>query len=217
MREGSSRNSTSRNNILRTAVVMAALAGGIGLAAAQAPASPKDKGEADQQSQAEKAMRSPSGKAGKEEPGSHVPTSRPQEVPVLVNGVLTAPGAAADGDTAPAKFSAKNAADDKLITVAYTFKALTDEQRNAIFGALKNQPARTPIEADVGTELPLATTLNAVPDDLAAKIPQTGAYQYAVSGNRVLLVEPFNRVVVAVISEVQDRTTGAGGREPSRQ
>ena len=200
----------SRDNILRTAMVMAALAGGIGLAAAQAPATPKDSGEADQQSQADKVLRSPSGKAGKEEPGSHVPTSQPQDVAVLVNGVLTAPGAAKDGDTVPSKFSAKNAADDKLITAAYTFKSLSDEQRNAIFAALRNQPSRMPIKADVGTELPLETGLNAVPDDLAAKIPQAGAYQYAVSGTHVLLVEPLNRVVVAVISEAQDRTTGTG-------
>jgi hypothetical protein len=28
----------------------------------------------------------------------------------------------------PAKFSAKNAADDELITIAYTFKTLTDDE-----------------------------------------------------------------------------------------
>jgi hypothetical protein len=51
-------------------------------------------------------------------------------------------GAPADSDTVPAKFSAKNAADDKLITVAYTFKKWTDEQRRAIYQALKDQPDR---------------------------------------------------------------------------
>ena len=33
----------------------------------------------------------------------------------------------------PSKFSAKNAADDKLIVLAYTLKLLTDEQRRAIY------------------------------------------------------------------------------------
>jgi hypothetical protein len=50
---------------------------------------------------------------------------------VLVNGALAVPGAPANTDTVPAKFSAKNAADDKLVTLAYTFKTLTDEDRRA--------------------------------------------------------------------------------------
>src|SRR5215831_4386575 len=51
------------------------------------------------------------------------------------------------------KFSARNAADDKLITIAYTFKTLTDEERRAIYQALKGQPAAA-FNADVGTEVP---------------------------------------------------------------
>ena len=43
-------------------------------------------------------------------------------------------------DTVPAKLSGKNAADDKLITVAYTFKKLTDEERRAIYQGLKDHP-----------------------------------------------------------------------------
>src|SRR6266436_2515507 len=37
---------------------------------------------------------------------------------VFVNGALAVPGAPANNDTVPAKFSAKNAADDELITIA---------------------------------------------------------------------------------------------------
>jgi hypothetical protein len=51
---------------------------------------------------------------------------------------LAVPGAATD--TIPAKFSEKNAADDRLIIVAYTFKLLNPEQRSAIYQALKGQP-----------------------------------------------------------------------------
>src|SRR5258708_40156403 len=55
---------------------------------------------------------------------------------VFVNGALAVPGAPTESDTVPAKFSAKNAADDELITVAYTFKTLTADQRRAIYPAL---------------------------------------------------------------------------------
>jgi len=50
---------------------------------------------------------------------------------VLVNGAFAVPGAPANTSTVPAKFSANNAADDKLITIAYTFRTLTDEERRA--------------------------------------------------------------------------------------
>jgi LTXXQ motif family protein len=69
------------------------------------------------------------------------PDASPPANAVFVNGVLAVPGAPANTDTVPAKFSARNAADDKLITIAYTFKTLTDEERRAIYQALKGQPA----------------------------------------------------------------------------
>ncbi len=96
---------------------LARFVGSIGLAAAQQPTPPAD---AQQQSQQEKAQQTPSGKMGAEEPSSHTPNAKPQENAVFVNGALA--GAPANTDTVPAKFSKKNAADDELITVAYTFK-----------------------------------------------------------------------------------------------
>jgi hypothetical protein len=91
----------------------------------------------------------------------------------VVNGALAIPGAPENSDTVPAKFSEKNAADDKLITVAYTFKLLTDEQRRAIFEALKDRPAGAAFNADVGVELPLSVELKAVPDEVTRRVPQT--------------------------------------------
>ena len=121
-----------RHDLLRLTSTALALLGGIALASAQQPAPPP---EPQQQTQQEKAQETPSGKAGKEEPSSHAPTSKPVDTAVLVNGALAVPGAAADSDTVPAKFSAQNAADDKLIITAYTFKNLSDEQRQAIYQA----------------------------------------------------------------------------------
>jgi len=139
---------------------------------------------------------------GKEEPRSHA-AAKSQGSPVLVNGALTVPGAPANTDTVPAKFSAKNPAGDKLITIAYTFKTLTDEERRAIYQALKSQPAAA-FNADVGTELPLGVELHPVPDEVAARVPQTRGYRYVVANDRVLLVGT-SRIVVGVFADANAR------------
>src|SRR5437764_10891635 len=86
---------------------------------------------------------------------------------LVVNGALAVPDAPANTDTVPAKFSQKNAADDELITIAYTFKTLGDDERRAIYEALKGQQAGSAFNADIGTELPPGIELRPVPDDLA--------------------------------------------------
>jgi hypothetical protein len=132
--------------------------------------------------------------------GSDVGPDAAQQSPaqnnVFVNGALAVPGAPANTDTVPAKFSAKNAADDELITIAYTFKTLTDDERRAIYQALKDQPAAA-FNADVGTELPPGIELRPVPEELAARVPQTRDYRYAVAMDRVLLVGT-GRIVAGV-------------------
>jgi Protein of unknown function (DUF1236) len=172
-----------------------AFVGCIGLAAAQQPTPPAD---AQQQSQQEKAQQTPSGKMGAEEPSSHTPNAKPQENAVFVNGALAVPGAPANTDTVPAKFSKKNAADDELITVAYTFKTLTDDERRAIYQALKGQPYSA-FNADVGTEVPPGIELRPVPNEVAARVPQTRDYRYTVANDRVLLVGT-SRIVVGVFA-----------------
>jgi hypothetical protein len=134
----------------------------------------------------------------------------PPPQPAFVNGALAVPGAPANTDTVPAKFSAKNAADDKLVTLAYTFKTLSDEQRRAIYEALRGKPTGTGFNADVAVELPVETDLQPVPPGLANNVPQTKGYYYAVTQDRVLLVSPANRTVVAVF--VDDKESDAAGR-----
>ena len=158
-----------RNDLLRTSALALAFVTSVGLAAAQQQPPAADR---QQQLQQEKAQQTPSGQMGKEEPSSHAPSAAPPASAAFVNGALAVPGAPANTDTVPAKFSAKNAADDKLIIIAYTFKTLTDEQRRAIYQALKDQPSSA-FNADVGTELPPAIELRPVPDEVAARVPQT--------------------------------------------
>ena len=182
-----------RRHLLRTGVFALAFAGSVGISAAQQPPPPGDAqqppppGDAQQQSQQEKAQQTPSGKMGAEEPSSHAPETQPQPNAAFVNGALAVPGAPANTDTVPAKHSQKNAADDQLITTAYTFKMLSNDERRAIYEALKGQPAGSAFSADIGTELPPGIELRPVPDDLAARVPQTKDYRYAVTHDRVLL------------------------------
>ncbi len=143
----------------------------------------------------------------KQEPSSKIPGTNP-EPEALANGALTAPGAPADIDTVPAKFSAQNAADDKLPISAYTLKQLSGEQRKAIFEAIRKSPSQ-PIPsgianvgaAQVGTELSNVIALHAMPEGLGAELSQLQPYKYVKAGEKVLVVEPNNMMVVGVFAQ----------------
>jgi cytoskeletal protein RodZ len=167
-----------------------------------------------QQQQQERAQQTPAGKAGTEEPSSHAPANTPQDNAVFVNGALAVPGAPTETDTVPAKYSAKNAADDKLITVAYTFKSLTADERQSIYQSLKDRPAGSAPNADIGAVLPVAVELRALPGEVTARVPQTEGYQYSVAGNRILLVSPPTRIVVGVFTGRKEPDESLGRRTP---
>src|SRR5262245_7450331 len=113
----------------------------------------------------------------------------------MVNGALAVPGAPANTDTVPAKFSPKNAADDELITIARTFKMLTQDERRVIYEELKHEAA-----PNIGTKLPPGIELQPVPDEVAAHVPQIRGYHYAVVKDRVLLVGT-GRIVAGVFAD----------------
>src|SRR5262249_1050912 len=125
---------------------------------------------------------------------------RPPQNNVFVDGALAVPGALANTDTVPAKFSAKNAGDDELITTAYTFKTLTDGERRAIYQALKDQPAGSVFNADIGTKLPRGIERRPVPDQPAARVPQPRDYRYGAAMDRVLL-GGTGRIVAGVFAD----------------
>ena len=200
-----------RRNLVHASALVLAVFCGTGIAVAQQPSPPPDP---QQRSQQENWQHTDSGKAGKEEPSSHAPAEAPPQNAVFVNGALAVPGAPANTDTVPAKFSAKNAADDQLVTVAYTFKNLSDEQRQAIYQALKDRPAGPAFNADVSVELPASVELKPMPDEVAQRVPQTKDYQYAVADNRVVLVSPPTRIVVAVFPDSKRGEAGEGRRSP---
>ena len=129
------------------------------------------------------------------------PNATPPQADGQPSGAATSvqpvPGAMPGSDAVPSMLSEKNAADDKLVTVAYTFKNLTDEQRRGIYQALKGQPVPgSAPNATVGVELASSVELRPVPQDVVARVPQIAGYRYTVAGDKVLLVSPETRVVV---------------------
>ncbi len=182
----------------RTSAIILSLATGISPAVAQSPAPAP---EPQQRSQQEDWQHTPSGKMGKEEPSSHAPSAKPMDNAALVNGSLAVPGAPQNSEMVPAKFSEKNAADDKLVTAAYTFKTLSPEQRRAIYQGLKDQAPAQSVAAPLSSELPVEVKLQSVPEAVAAQVPQTRGYQYIVVPDQVLLVSPATRVVVGAFSD----------------
>jgi hypothetical protein len=129
---------------------------------------------------------------------------------VFVNGSLAVPGAPADTDTTPSKFSARNAASDQLPTAAFRLKHLTDDQWREIHhlltggrGGLALSPGggEEPL-AIVGAGVPVEIALRdlaPVPEAVAAKFPELRGTTFMRSGGKLLLVAPANRIVIGVL------------------
>lgn len=140
---------------------------------------------------------------GKQEPSAKNTADTPGSAGVLVNGALAVPGASTDTPTVPAKFSQKNDASDHLLILGYTFKDLTDAQRRAVYQAVKGK-SDTPKAADanpqIGDALPGTLATDALPAEVIAQVPEMDRYRAAISGDKVLVINPVNMVVVAVFA-----------------
>ena len=149
-----------------------------------------------QDGQGDKAAHSVSGRGGKEEPGSHAPTQN--STAALVNGALDVPGAATDSQTVPAKFSKRNDALDQVPIMALPVLAFSNDQKRSIIDAVRG--ANTPVQATSAKpaeELPL----NVMEQDwpVAASDPAFAKLKYVRAQDRILLVEPNNRIVIGEI------------------
>jgi hypothetical protein len=154
----------------------------------------------DQDAQGDKATHSVSGRGGKEEPGSHAPTQAQgeQPTPALVNGAWNVPGAPADSQTVPAKFSKRNDAIDKMPIMAMAAMAFSDEQKRKIVDSVR--AANVPVQATSAKpaeELPINVTVHDLP--ASASDPAMAKLKYVRAADRVLLVEPSNRIVIGEI------------------
>ena len=174
-------------NCLRGSAILFALLGGISLAMAQTP--PPDGSKPDQN--------------GKQEPSAKNTGDTPGSSGVLVNGALAVPGAPTDTSTVPAKFSKKNDADDHMLLLGYTFKGLNDTQRRAIYQSVKGKPDAakvTDTNPQIGDELPATLAVAPLPAEVTGQAPEMQNYRYAMSGDKLLVINPVNMVVVDVIA-----------------
>lgn len=79
---------------------------------------------------------------------------------------------------------------------------LTAAQRNAIYDAVrkdKSKVAPSRFATAVGAEVPAMIELYVLPDDILAQNPAAKFYKYTVVQDRVVLVDPTNMRIVAVI------------------
>lgn len=108
------------------------------------------------------------------------------------------------GHTAPSTMSARNAALDKLPTVAFQFP-LNDEQKKLIVQSVAQSPSSP--DADVVTK---AGVRNFVPDDAAVQasefsadvkqqMPNAANYKFVKGDKQVLIIDPVNEVVISAI------------------
>jgi len=148
-----------------------------------------------QNGQGDKATHSVSGRAGTEEPGSHAPS---QDTAAFVNGNWNVPGAPADSQTVPAKFSKRNDAIDRVPIMAMAVLALSDEQKKAIMASVKaaNSPVQT-TNAKPAEELPWTITVHDL--GISANDPALARMKIVRAQDRILLIDAPNRIVIGEI------------------
>jgi hypothetical protein len=153
-------------------------------------------GSPQHQNQVDRALNTESGRAGKDEP---LPNK--DDTAVFVNGALNVPGAPADSQTVPAKYSARNAALDKLPIIAQPLW-LNDEQRQKIAATLRGSGApKTAVDTPYAQQIPPNIEMRDLPDGLKREIPDVQTLKYVDAGERILLIDPPNRTVVGEIKE----------------
>jgi hypothetical protein len=144
-------------------------------------------------------------RGGKQEPSSKIEGTDPGAV--LVNGVLAVPGALADSQTAPAKFSERTNNADQLPIAAYSLGHLASEQRSSIFSTLDGQLAlsgqvEAPVDVVVGSEVSADVALHGlqpIPEEVASQLPELRQLAFARAGSKIVLVNPNLHRVLAVL------------------
>ena len=137
-------------------------------------------------------------RAGTQEPGGKVEGTAQKGA--FEKGTLTAPGALTDVDTAPAKFSARTAADDALPIAAYTLKHLSDDQRRAIRESVRKGGSAGPTPnadfARVGHQVPTAIALSglkALPENTTTALPEISTVMFTKVAEKIVLINPRPR------------------------
>ena len=186
-------------------IPIAAAAFYLGLSISIAPAQQNQPADAGQQ---QRAPADPQGhdplksaQGGKEEPGSHSSgTKAASATEVFVDGKLAVPGAPADSQTVPAKFSERNARLDEMPIMALPL-GLTDEQKRQIaVSVAKSDAPVTQISAKPAEVLPADTPVSELPADVKASVPVASDLHFIRTREKIFLVRAPNMVVTEEIS-----------------
>lgn len=197
---------------LHHGVLMLALLASVGLAPAQDKASEVGQNPAAQ---------TPSGsipgdnKGSLSNPPTQATNAKPSEAPGSSaqggpagsnDGASLVPGGppGASGQTMPSTRSSENAAEDKRIIVAHALN-LGDEQKQKIGQLMAPQMGTSTSGAgsseslDVGNTLPVSTTMLDFPPNVTEQMPEMQKYKYVQMPDKLLIVEPNNRIVVDTV------------------
>lgn len=122
----------------------------------------------------------------------------PPPGPALVDGKLNVPGAPADSQTVPAKFSARNDALDQKPMLTMRLR-LTDEQKRKIVESVKS--ANQPVQASNAKPADeLAWTVKVHDLGASASDPVLKDLKYVRTKDRILLVDAPNRIVIGEVT-----------------
>ena len=134
---------------------------------------------------------------GKEEPGSHPAAA---STDIFVNGKLVVPGAPAESQTEPAKFSEKNARLDVVPIMAKPL-GLSDAQKRRIVASVtqSNAPVAQ-ISAKPADVLPVTTPVSEFAADLKSVVPATSDLAFIRTRDKILLVRTPNMIVIDEIA-----------------
>jgi hypothetical protein len=147
--------------------------------------------------------------AGTQEPSSKVQgTSKSTDT--FVNGVLAIPGIAPESETAPAKFSERIAADDRLPIAAYRLRRLNDTDLREVAQQLAAPRRIAPAAGSdgggdtavvVGALVPAndLDSLTSVPEAVSAKFAELRGTGYRRAGGKTVLVDLDNMLVIGVL------------------
>jgi hypothetical protein len=202
-----------RKGLSGTTVAVLALIGAAGVAAAQSesvqpgrndpPPPPPNQSRGDSVPPATDPSLPTRG--GKQEPSSKIEGTDPNAA-ILADGMLTVPGAQADLQTAPAKFSRRTDAADQLPIAAFALRHLTREQRGSLYHSLRplalSSEASALSDAVIGSEVPTEVALGGLkqlPKEVVSRFPELSDTAFAHAGDKVLLVNPRLGLVLAVL------------------
>lgn len=182
----------SMKDHMRDALLTVALFGGIGVAFAQSP--PQNSGNA----QSAQSPKVPGHDALEEQSANQTPKPT-TESGVFVDGKLNVPNAPADTATTPSKVSQRNAQLDGIPLMARG-PQLTDAQRKLIVERVMAAPGpAAQLDASPTSVVPANVDLQVWPADIVGQVPTLQGTKFVKLSDKVLVVQPNNRIVVGEI------------------